>query len=71
MTGAEPRGGIVLILAPTGRDAGAASDLLRRAGIGSRVCSDFAAFTASLDEADTAFVAEEGLIGQRLDLLAD
>lgn len=71
MTGAEPQGGIVLILAPTGRDAGAASDLLRRAGIGSRVCSDFAAFTASLDEADTAFVAEEGLIGQRLDLLAE
>ena len=71
MTGAESQGGTVLILAPTGRDAGTASDLLQRAGIRSRVCVDFAAFTAGLDDAATVFVAEEGLIGQPLEVLAD
>lgn len=54
----------VLVLAPTGRDAPAAVDLLQRAGIPARACPDYAALLAGLDGAAAVFVAEEGLIGQ-------
>ena len=54
----------VLVYAPTGRDAVAAADLLRRAGISVRVCPDYDALLRGLDDASVVFVAEEGLIGQ-------
>nr|WP_233348411.1 ATP-binding protein [Luteimonas sp. MC1572] len=60
-----------MVFAPTGRDAGAAADLLQRAGIPTRICADYATLVAGLDSAAAVFVAEEGLIGQPLDTLAD
>jgi len=63
---------LVLILAPTGRDAASTSGLLRRAGIATRICANFDALLAEIDhDAGVAFVAEEGLFGQALDKLAD
>ena len=63
---------LVLILAPTGRDAASTSGLLRRAGIATRICANFDALLAEIDhDAGVAFVAEEGLFGQALDKLAE
>jgi hypothetical protein len=62
----------VLILAPTGRDAATTSELLRRAGITSRICDIFDALLTGIGlGAGVAFVAEEGLFGQDLDTLAE
>jgi len=61
---------VVLIFAPTGRDAATTSALLGRAGIAARVCPDFDTLLAEIDhDAGVAFVAEEGLFGQALDEL--
>ena len=54
----------VLVYAPTGRDAAAAAELLRRAGIAVQECADYAALLAGLDGAAAVFLAEEGLVGQ-------
>ncbi len=54
----------VLVLAPTGRDAGVAVELLQRAGIPARACPDYAGLLAGLDGAGAVVVAEEGLFGQ-------
>nr|WP_255486462.1 MULTISPECIES: ATP-binding protein [unclassified Luteimonas] len=59
-----------MVFAPTGRDATAACDLLQRAGIATRICADYATLVAALDAAAAVFVAEEGLIGQPLDVLS-
>lgn len=60
----------VLVLAPIGRDAAAIADLLDRAGIRGTVCEGYEDFLEKLRQGtDTAFVAEEGLYGQNLDLL--
>lgn len=61
----------VLILAPTGRDAAAAADLLEQAGMLPRVCADLAALSSGLEEAAAVFVAEEALIGRPLDALVE
>ena len=61
----------VLILAPTGRDAMAAAQLLGRAGIAARICADGCALAGALDGAGAVLVAEEGLLGQRQEVLAD
>src|SRR5690606_3566857 len=53
-----------LVYAPTGRDAAAAADLLRRAGISVRVCPDYASLLQGLDGASVVLAAEEGLVGQ-------
>ena len=58
----------VLILAPRGRDAAVAADLLRRNGIECAACDDLSAFAASLRHgAGAALVAEEALVGDGLD----
>ena len=62
---------LVLVFAPTGRDAVAAADLLQRAGIGTRICDDYDTLVAGLDEAAAVFVAEEGLIGQRTEVMSE
>jgi len=63
---------VVLIFAPTGRDAATTSGLLRRAGIATRICETFDALLAEIDhDAGVAFVAEEGLFGQALEALTD
>ncbi|BDU16494.1 ATP-binding protein [Lysobacter auxotrophicus] len=63
---------VVLIFAPTGRDAASASELLRRAGIATRICDSYDALLAQIETgAGVAFVAEEGLFGQALERLAD
>jgi signal transduction histidine kinase/ActR/RegA family two-component response regulator len=61
----------VLILAPTGRDAAAAADLLEQAGMLPKVCADLAALSSGLEEAAAVFVAEEALIGRPLDALVE
>jgi len=62
---------VVLIFAPTGRDATTTSGLLQRVGISTRICPDFDTLLAEIDhDAGAAFVAEEGLFGQALDKLA-
>jgi len=62
---------VVLIFAPTGRDATTTSGLLQRVGISTRICPDFDTLLAEIDhDAGVAFVAEEGLFGQALDKLA-
>jgi len=62
---------VVLIFAPTGRDAATTSGLLQRVGISTRICPDFDTLLAEIDhDAGVAFVAEEGLFGQALDKLA-
>ena len=61
----------VLILAPTGRDAMAAAQLLGRAGFAARICADGCALAGALDGAGAVLVAEEGLLGQRQEVLAD
>ena len=61
---------VVLIFAPTGRDAATTSGLLQRVGISTRICPDFDTLLAEIDhDAGVAFVAEEGLFGQALDKL--
>ena len=61
---------LVLVFAPTGRDATAALDLLRRAGIAARICRDHTELLTELDRAAAVFVAEEGLVGQPTEGLA-
>ncbi len=60
----------VLVFAPTGRDATAALDLLQRAGIAARICRDHTELLTELDRAAAVFVAEEGLVGQPAEGLA-
>jgi len=63
---------IVLIYAPTGRDAASASGLLERAGIPTRICESYDALLEEVAQgAGIAFVAEEGLFGQALDRLGE
>ncbi len=58
----------VLILAPRGRDAAVAADLLRRHGVACVGCGDLAAFARCLGKgAGAALVAEEALVGDGLD----
>ncbi len=52
----------VLIVMPRGRDAGLAAGILGKAGITSRVCSDFADLVRAAEEdAGAALIAEEAL----------
>jgi signal transduction histidine kinase/ActR/RegA family two-component response regulator len=61
----------VLVLAPHGRDAAVAADLLRRHGIGALICEDLDALAARLQPgAGAALVAEEALSGDAIDSLA-
>ncbi|WP_375428254.1 PAS domain-containing protein [uncultured Sphingomonas sp.] len=58
----------VLILAPRGRDAAVAADLLRRHGIACVACDDLAVFAERLGEgADAALLAEEALVEDGLE----
>ena len=58
----------VLILAPRGRDAAVAADLLRRHDIRCATCDDLPAFARALASgAGAALVAEEALVGEGLD----
>lgn len=59
--------GTVLILAPIGRDARAAAEIVARAGVTARVCEDYGALVVALDERCLAVIAtEEGLFGNDL-----
>lgn len=54
----------VLILAPRGRDAGLAAEILTRAGMACRICTDLADLSrAAIEGAGIAFVTEEALDG--------
>jgi signal transduction histidine kinase/CheY-like chemotaxis protein len=62
----------VLILAPIGRDGAASSELLKRAGVTTFVCADYAELMNELEKGAAAvFVAEEGLFGQELPRLGE
>ncbi len=61
----------VAILAPRGRDAAVIAQVLERAGIASRICSDLLGLLAALDDSAAVLVTEESLAGEALpDLLA-
>ena len=61
----------VLVLTPTGRDASATVEVLRRAGHEASACADVGALVASLAKGvGIVLVAEEGLLGHDLDPLA-
>jgi two-component sensor histidine kinase len=51
----------VLILAPSGRDGPIASAILHEVGVKSRICANSEEFTAGLEQASCAVVAEEGV----------
>ena len=52
MTAAAEPAGRVAILAPTGRDARVAADVLGRAGFATLVCADLAAVRVALADGD-------------------
>jgi signal transduction histidine kinase len=62
----------VLILAPRGRDAVVAQDLLRRSGIAADICADLASLVAAMREgAGTVLITEEAFAASdRTDLIA-
>jgi len=60
----------VLVLAPSGRDAGVARDILEDAGIAVEICRDLEALLARLDEGgEAAVVTEEVLRGDARSLI--
>jgi signal transduction histidine kinase/CheY-like chemotaxis protein len=62
----------VLILAPFGRDAAVAADLLKRHGIAAVICEHLSALAAKLEQgAGAALVAEEALAGPGLGTVVD
>ena len=63
----KDRSGLALILAPVGRDANIAADMLREAGIQSVICPDLDCLVRELDR-DVGFVlvTEEALLGRDL-----
>ena len=62
----------VLILAPIGRDAAAAAELLVRVGLRPRVCKDFAEFASNITaDVAAAVLAEEALVGKAITQLCD
>jgi signal transduction histidine kinase/CheY-like chemotaxis protein len=62
----------ILVLAPTGRDAVASAELLRRAGMQAEVCKDLDDLTARIDAAALAvLLAEEALFAKDLSVLTE
>ena len=62
----------VLILAPRGRDAAIIEQVLKRGGVGNRVCADLASLNSKLtSDASTVLVTEEALVGPELPILLD
>ncbi len=62
----------VLILAPVGRDGPASVELLQRAGVPARACTEFSEFCEQLAVgAAAAFVAEEALFGKDMSCLTE
>jgi signal transduction histidine kinase/CheY-like chemotaxis protein len=72
MQSADTARACVLILAPIGRDAAAAAELLTRVGLRPCICKDFAELAGKID-ADVAAVvlAEEALFGKPITALCD
>jgi signal transduction histidine kinase/response regulator RpfG family c-di-GMP phosphodiesterase len=63
---AQPRR--VLIVAPEGRDAKVISQVLTSQGLQARICNDLVELIAGLDQADAAFITEESLQQDPLEL---
>ncbi len=64
--------GVVLIVAPIGKDAALAAQVLEHAGIAARVCAKLSEVAAQLDETTNAIVvAEEALIASEVSVLLD
>src|SRR3712207_1510480 len=69
-TAADPGHLQVLILAPTGRDGIPPAELLRRAALSPRICTDLPELVAGLAAgADAVFVAEEALLNRPIEAL--
>jgi PAS domain S-box-containing protein len=69
---AAEESGPLLILAPSGRDAETAAELLGRGGIACRTVPDFASLHAAIDDATGAvMVADEALSRQALAILSE
>ena len=72
MSAADTADARILILAPTGRDAIASADLLRRAGMQADVCKDLEELTSRIDAAALAvLLAEEALFGKDISVLSE
>jgi signal transduction histidine kinase/ActR/RegA family two-component response regulator len=72
MSAADTADARILILAPTGRDAVASADLLRRAGMQADVCKDLDELTSRIDAAALAvLLAEEALFGRDISGLSE
>ena len=71
MAGPEASSPYVLVLAPIGRDASAAAEVLGRVGLTTRICRDLPCLMEKL-EADVAtiLVAEEALFGKDISTLS-
>jgi signal transduction histidine kinase len=68
----DTAGSCVLILAPIGRDAATAAELLTHAGLKVSLCKDFADLVEKINEAVAAvLLAEEGLFGKSIAPLFD
>jgi signal transduction histidine kinase/ActR/RegA family two-component response regulator len=67
---AEPEAELVLVLAPIGRDASAAADLLNRSGLSTEICRDLGCLMEHLSlGVATVLVAEEALFRKDLSAL--
>ena len=72
MTTPEASSGVVLIVAPVGKDASLAAQLLQEFAISARVCSDLADVAEHLGDASNAILlAEEALVAPQIPVLLE
>jgi len=72
MTTPEAPSGVVLIVAPVGKDASLAAQLLEESAISARVCSDLADVAEQLGDASNAILlAEEALVAPQIPVLLE
>jgi len=72
MKKSDDSGGAVLIVAPLGKDAFLAAQVLERAGITAAICSRLGEVANQLDDStDAVLVAEEALLASEVPLLLD
>jgi len=72
MTPPEAPSGVVLIVAPVGKDASLAAQLLQESAISAKVCSDLADVAEQLGDATNAILlAEEALVAPQIPVLLE
>ena len=72
MAPAETPKGVVLVLLPTGRDAGTVAGLIERSGLRPVICHTLQEVVEHLERVvEVAVVAEEALYGNKVRILED